>query len=334
MRRDSSASAGDGREERVRRRSAIPRPDGAAVSTTGGPEAASRARRAAAGGATSHLFRTTTSGMARARDLREQRLLERPPAVRLGDEEGEVGPLEDLARLRDPQLAEGPFVVDARRVDEEDGPERKKLHRLLDRVGRRSGRRRDDRDVLSREGVQEARLADVPPAEEADVEPQAARGGRHPVSLRARSGVGRAEPADCLGRGEGVELRGGEEPLGDGRLAEAPARERGRVEEPLRAVVAERGQERRRGRGRGRRRAAGSAPRRRRGRRRRVREDPAGAGRGGRGSSEGSPPRAGGTGSARASRTPRRSRSPGRARRRRSRPARPPRGSRGSPSPA
>ena len=119
--------------------------------------------------------------------LGQDALLERAPGRRLGDDQAEVGPVEHLPRPLHAQFAERADVVNARRVNEQHRPDRQQLHRLLDRVGGRAGHVGDDRDVLPRQAVQQRRLADVAPAEDADVQPEAF-GGASQLSVFSRSG--------------------------------------------------------------------------------------------------------------------------------------------------
>ena len=68
-------------------------------------------------------------------------------------------------------------VVEARRVQKEDRSQRQELGRLLHDVGRRPRHGGGDGDLLADQVVQEARFADVRPAEDGDVES---------ISLRCR----------------------------------------------------------------------------------------------------------------------------------------------------
>ena len=86
------------------------------------------------------------------------------------DEQAQVGAVEDLPGLLHAQFAQGPDVVDARRVDEQHRAERQQFHRLFHRVGGRAGHVGDDRDLLPRQRVQQRRLARVAAAEQADVQ--------------------------------------------------------------------------------------------------------------------------------------------------------------------
>jgi hypothetical protein len=105
-------------------------------------------------------------------ELLEDAVLVFAPAAGLGDEHAEVGAVEHLGGLPGAQLAEHADVVDAGGVDEEHGAERQQFHRLLDRVRGRAGEVADDADLLARDRVEQARLADVAAAEDADVKPQ------------------------------------------------------------------------------------------------------------------------------------------------------------------
>ena len=91
------------------------------------------------------------------------------PELRLGDEQGHVGLVQHVARPPDAQLAQRALVVEAGRVDDGDGPQGQQLHGLVDRVGRGALHLRNDGDLLAGQGVDEAGLADVAPAEERDV---------------------------------------------------------------------------------------------------------------------------------------------------------------------
>ena len=103
---------------------------------------------------------------------------------RLGqDQDGQLGALQHLHRPLDPLGAQRADVVDARGVDEEHGAERQELHRFLHRIGGGAGLGRDDRHLLARQGVEQRGLADVAPAEDADVQTNSTRCRVHSVSL-------------------------------------------------------------------------------------------------------------------------------------------------------
>ena len=106
-------------------------------------------------------------------------LLKRTPARRLRHQNGQVGSVEDLPGPRHALRPEGAHVVDAGRVDELDRAQRQQFHRLLHRVGGGPGPVRHDGHFLPGEGVKQGRLADVPAAEQADVQAHAA--GRPPA---------------------------------------------------------------------------------------------------------------------------------------------------------
>ena len=97
------------------------------------------------------------------------------------------------------QLAEGADVVDAGRVDEQHRAQRQQLHGLLDRVGGGAGLVGDDRDVLPGDGVEQARLADVAPAEQADVQTHAL-GGADQSCARLLLAILAAPPAVAVQR--------------------------------------------------------------------------------------------------------------------------------------
>ena len=92
---------------------------------------------------------------------------------RVGHEDGHVGAVEHAPRPRHALLAERARVVEARGVDDDHRPQGQDLHRLRDGVGRRAERVRDHGEVLTRHGVDQARLARVPQTEEPDVDPLA-----------------------------------------------------------------------------------------------------------------------------------------------------------------
>ena len=102
--------------------------------------------------------------------LAEDAFFELAPAARGGDNQAQVGAVEDLPGLLHPQFAQRPFVVDAGRIDEQHRPDGQDFHRLFHRVGGRAGDRGDDRDLLLGQRIEERRLARVAAAEEADVE--------------------------------------------------------------------------------------------------------------------------------------------------------------------
>ena len=62
-----------------------------------------------------------------------------PQRPAFGHHQPQVGAIEDLPGLLHAKFAEGPDVVDARRVDEEHRPQRQQFHRLFDRIGRSAG---------------------------------------------------------------------------------------------------------------------------------------------------------------------------------------------------
>ena len=107
--------------------------------------------------------------------------------------------------LASSQRAEIADVVDARSVDEHHRPERRHLDRLLDRIGRRARDLGDDRHREAEERVHEARLANVAPAEEADVHAPAFWRVEHGFSaFRWRRGPARRRVASSLpGTGAG-----------------------------------------------------------------------------------------------------------------------------------
>ena len=93
-------------------------------------------------------------------------------------------------------------IVNTSGVDEEHRTNRQQFHRLFDRIGRCAGDVRDDRDRLGRVmSVQQRGLANVPPAENADVQSQAFRCQLASALLA----LGRAESAEPLpGRNQGM----------------------------------------------------------------------------------------------------------------------------------
>ena len=163
-------------------------------------------------------------------ELVEDAVLELAPGAGLGDEDAEVGAVEDLHRALRAQLAEGADVVDAGRVDEQHRAERQELHRLLDRVGRRAGELADDGDLLAGDGVEQARLADVAAAEDADVEPHAPGASMRPICAcslstltgRAAAGVPRRQTASGLSSSSNCV--GGQQAVAEHDLADRAAR--------------------------------------------------------------------------------------------------------------
>ena len=100
----------------------------------------------------------------------EELFLEFVPLPGGGDDDAHVGAVEDLPRPLDAELAQGPGVVDPRRVDEQHRPDGEQFHWLFDRVSRGAGHLRDDRHLLPRQGIQERGLSGVAAAEESDVQ--------------------------------------------------------------------------------------------------------------------------------------------------------------------
>ena len=69
-----------------------------------------------------------------------------------------------------------PLVVDTGGVDEHHRADGQEFHRLFHRVGGGAGELGDDGDLLAGDGVEQARLADIAAAEQADMQAQAAGG--------------------------------------------------------------------------------------------------------------------------------------------------------------
>ena len=99
-----------------------------------------------------------------------QLALARPhPRGRVHHEHRHVCGAQDLARPLHAQLAQLAGVVEAGGVHHGHRPQGQDLHGLDHRVRRGAQRVRHDREVLAGDGVDHARLARVPPPEEADV---------------------------------------------------------------------------------------------------------------------------------------------------------------------
>ena len=92
------------------------------------------------------------------------------------DEYGHVGLVQDLTGLADAKLPDESFVIDPGRVDNHDRSDRKKLHRLQDRIRRRSLHFRDDGQILIRNRVDNAGFSGVALSEKSDVYPVGIRG--------------------------------------------------------------------------------------------------------------------------------------------------------------
>jgi len=114
-------------------------------------------------------------------ELVQKPLFEAAPLAILRHEHGQVRPVQDGACAGDAGFTEGALVVDARRVDEQDGSERQKFHGLFHGVRRGPRLRGNDGHGLPGDGVEEAALAHVPPAENPDVEPHVLRSSLHRV---------------------------------------------------------------------------------------------------------------------------------------------------------
>ena len=97
------------------------------------------------------------------------------------DEDGEVCPVHHFFRAAYAQRAEVAFVVEAGGVDYRYRAERQELHAFYDGVGGRAGVLGDERGLLARDEVYEARLPGVAPSVEGYVQAVGARrvGERH-----------------------------------------------------------------------------------------------------------------------------------------------------------
>ena len=86
-------------------------------------------------------------------------------------DDGDVGLVEDGKGAPPAFRSEDGGIVEACGVDQDGGPDaQRQFDGLADRVGRRSGYRADQRDLLARDGVDQRRFAAVYRAEKGDVE--------------------------------------------------------------------------------------------------------------------------------------------------------------------
>lgn len=126
----------------------------------------------------------------------------------VGDDKRDVDPFEHGPGAFDSGESESADIVDARRVDEDDGTDRREFARLFNGVGRGAGDFGDDRDLLVGQCVDERALAGIALAEEADVKAKAFGGFNHDffksagakkdrTSMLIRS-CRRSSPEDCL----------------------------------------------------------------------------------------------------------------------------------------
>lgn len=97
----------------------------------------------------------------------------------VGDDKRDVDPFEHGPGAFDSGESESADIVDARRVDEDDGTDRREFARLFNGVGRGAGDFGDDRDLLVGQCVDERALAGIALAEEADVKAKAFGGFNH-----------------------------------------------------------------------------------------------------------------------------------------------------------
>ena len=95
----------------------------------------------------------------------------RPSFRSIDDDDGYIRLIEDLLRPAHPFLAQGPDIVEARRVDDDHRPQGQEFHSLVDRVRRRPFRRRYDRQVLAGHGVDDTRFPGIAAAKETNMDP-------------------------------------------------------------------------------------------------------------------------------------------------------------------
>ncbi len=130
------------------------------------------------GGAMIRLVEDGDHGDCPSAERAQQFLLELPPGP-IGDDDAQVRAVERRAGSLHAQFPEVSHVIDACGIDEEDRAQGEQFHRLLDRIGGRSGVFGDDGHLLACYGIEKTGLAHVPSAEEADVKAKSFRGTLH-----------------------------------------------------------------------------------------------------------------------------------------------------------
>jgi hypothetical protein len=93
-----------------------------------------------------------------------------------------IDTVEYLPGTTGSQIAKHPGIIDPRRIDKKHGPERQKFHGLFHRIGRGTGYRRNDGDILPCNCIEDTRLTDIPPSEYPDMQPKIFWGFLHFIS--------------------------------------------------------------------------------------------------------------------------------------------------------
>ena len=103
-------------------------------------------------------------------EVAQQTLFELAPDACLGHQYGDLGPLQRLRGLFHAQCAQTALFVNASRIDEQHRTQWKQFHGLFDRIGGGACNLGDNGNVLPRDGIQQARFANVAATEETDVQ--------------------------------------------------------------------------------------------------------------------------------------------------------------------
>ena len=109
----------------------------------------------------------------------DQLAFERPEARLVAEHEGKIDPFENLPRLGGAQRAEIADIVDAGGIDEHNRPKRRHFNGFFDRVGRGARDLGNDRHRESEQRIHQAGLADIAPAEQANMHAQALGRSQH-----------------------------------------------------------------------------------------------------------------------------------------------------------
>jgi hypothetical protein len=86
-------------------------------------------------------------------------------SLQIGHHQGEIAFSQHLIGFFDPELSELARIVEPRRIDEHNRPDRQKLHRFVNGVGRCSRNLGRNGDLLSRQGVDQRRFPGISSAE-------------------------------------------------------------------------------------------------------------------------------------------------------------------------
>jgi len=111
------------------------------------------------------------------------------PSAGLGHQHPQISSIEHLPGFANTQPSQLAFVVHTGRVNEHHRTQGEELHGFFDRVGGGAGDGGHNRDLLAGDGVEQAGLAHVAPAEEGDVKAQGFRGRRGMTARPQRCGV-------------------------------------------------------------------------------------------------------------------------------------------------